>query len=524
MITFTGVSASPGITVGPVERIDHGTTGLHRIVCDPFRERALYDVAVVLAKDELRRLQQHAQGADADILIFQIALLEDESFTNEIGDYIAAGAGGAAAVERAEQIFAGRLNDVDDEYIRERSVDVCDVCRRVVNILDGRPRRRLHLTRPSILVAEQFFPSDLFSIDRRMVLGLASDQDSTTSHAAIMARNMGLPAVVQLGNGVSRMAAGERAVLDAETGVFIVKPTVAHVAEVDFKMALRRLQGTEPDPVATMPCLTRDGTGFRLYTSAGFARTEDVRAGMQVGSAGVGLLRTEAVMVEAIGEQEQYQGLQALMEATGGAALVVRSCDADADNGAPWVKEVRERMGGHRLYLPQIRAVLRAAAEGPLNLMIPMVRDTEDWDACMAEIQSCVEELKRSGVPHCTKPVVGAVIELPSAALLAEELMQHGAQFLAVDLNDLTRYTCGTERETYTADYRVDAPAVRRLVGQALRAAQGAGGSLYICGLTVAEVPYMPAYLKLGVRSFCIEPSGLLKLKKLLMEQDLREQ
>ena len=141
MYTFTGVSASAGIAIGPVEQIDHGTAGLHRIVCDPFRERALYDVAVVLAKDELRRLSQRAKGPDADILLFQIALLEDESFTNEIGDYIAAGAGGAAAVERAEQIFAGRLNNVDDEYIRERSVDVCDACRRVVDILDGRPRR-----------------------------------------------------------------------------------------------------------------------------------------------------------------------------------------------------------------------------------------------------------------------------------------------------------------------------------------------------------------------------------------------
>ena len=185
MHTYTGVPASTGIVVGPVEQIDHGTTGLHRIVCDPFRERALYDVAVVLAKDELRRLSQRAKGPDADILLFQIALLEDESFTNEIGDYIAAGAGGAAAVERAEQIFAGRLKNVDDEYIRERSVDVCDVCRRVVDILDGRPRRRLHLKRPSILVADRFFPSDLFSLDRRMVLGLASARAVLGRHDAL---------------------------------------------------------------------------------------------------------------------------------------------------------------------------------------------------------------------------------------------------------------------------------------------------------------------------------------------------
>ena len=141
MAVLKGIKVSSGVAVGPVVRLDRGIVGLHRIVSDPFRERALYEAAIVLAKDELRRLQQHSQGADADILMFQIALLEDESFTNEIGDYIAAGAGSAAAVERAEKIFAARLNNVDNEYIRQRSVDVRDACRRVVDILDGRPRQ-----------------------------------------------------------------------------------------------------------------------------------------------------------------------------------------------------------------------------------------------------------------------------------------------------------------------------------------------------------------------------------------------
>ena len=265
MHTYTGVPASPGIVAGPVEQIDHGTTGLHRIVCDPFRERALYDVAVVLAKDELRRLSQRAKGPDADILLFQIALLEDESFTNEIGDYIAAGAGGAAAVERAEQIFANRLKNVDDEYIQERSVDVCDVCRRVVDILDGRPRRRLHLKRPSILVADRFFPSDLFSLDRRMVLGLASDKDSTVSHAAIMARSMGIPAVVQLGEGASAMAAGRRAILDADSGTLVVEPDGAQIAQADCKIALSRLHGAPPDPADALPDEKRHGVPLNAH-------------------------------------------------------------------------------------------------------------------------------------------------------------------------------------------------------------------------------------------------------------------
>ena len=311
MHTYTGVPASTGIVVGPVEQIDHGTTGLHRIVCDPFRERALYDVAVVLAKDELRRLSQRAKGPDADILLFQIALLEDESFTNEIGDYIAAGAGGAAAVERAEQIFAGRLKNVDDEYIRERSVDVCDVCRRVVDILDGRPRRRLHLKRPSILVADRFFPSDLFSLDRRMVLGLASDQDSTVSHAAIMARSMGIPAVVQLGGGTAAMAVGHRAILDADNGTLIVEPDGVQIAQADCKIALSRLHGQKPDPVAALPCLTKDGTAFRLMPTCNISDSDVPHTR---GAAGIGLVRTETAILYDQSDEVQTTRLRELLK------------------------------------------------------------------------------------------------------------------------------------------------------------------------------------------------------------------
>ena len=199
MRIFTGTIASSGLAVGPVVRIDHGMVGLHRIVSDPHRERALYDAAIVLAKDELMTLQKHAQDQnDADILMFQVALLEDESFTNEIGDYIAAGAGSAAAVERAERIFADRIRNIDDDYLRERSVDVCDACRRVVDILDGRAHMPVQIKTPSILVSDLFYPSDLFALDRSMVLGLVSEKDSVTSHAAIMARSMGIPALCRV--------------------------------------------------------------------------------------------------------------------------------------------------------------------------------------------------------------------------------------------------------------------------------------------------------------------------------------
>ena len=464
MYTFTGVSASPGIVMGPVEQIDHGTAGLHRIVCDPFRERALYDVAVVLAKDELRRLSQRAKGPDADILLFQIALLEDESFTNEIGDYIAAGAGGAAAVERAEQIFAGRLNNVDDEYIRERSVDVCDVCRRVVDILDGRPRRRLHLKRPSILVADRFFPSDLFSLDRRMILGLASNQDSTVSHAAIMARSMGIPAVVQLGDGVAALAAGHLAILDAsagDTGTFIVQPSGTHMAEADCKIAQSRLHGRTPDPVAALLCLTKDGTAFRLLAATNASSEPDEP--LPQGAAGIGLLRTESVILDDLSEDAQFERIKEKLQCSDGAMIAVRTCDTSADDDSPWTAEITKRLHGHRLFWPQIKALLRAAPYGDLRVLFPMIAGVEDWETCLKEVDNCRDELHRNS-PDVTIPPLGCIVDMPSAALLAGELIEHGAQMLAIDIEDLTRYTLGLVQDATAAANRVDNPAVQRLV------------------------------------------------------------
>lgn len=519
MHIFTGVSASPGVVIGPVEQIDHGTTGLHRIVCDPFRERALYDVAVVLAKDELRRLSQRAKGPDADILLFQIALLEDESFTNEIGDYIAAGAGGAAAVERAEQIFAGRLKNVDDEYIRERSVDVCDVCRRVVDILDGRPRRRLHLKRPSILVADRFFPSDLFSLDRRMVLGLASDQDSTVSHAAIMARSMGIPAVVQLGGGTAAMAVGHRAILDADNGTLIVEPDGAQIAQADCKIALSRLHGQKPDPVAALPCLTKDGTAFRLMPTCNISDSDVPHTR---GAAGIGLVRTETAILYDQSDEVQTTRLRELLKSAEGVPVLLRTCDTRADDDAPWAGETQDRLRGNRLFKPQIRALLRAATDGDLRVVFPMIKDVADWDRCVDEVNTCRDELLAEG--RETGPMMlGCVVDMPSAAVMAGDMMEHGAQLMAVDIEDLTRYTLGLVQNPTAAVNQLTNPAVLRLVSGILEQAQERGAQVYLCGITVAAVDAMPAYLKLGIRTFSAEPAALLPLKKLLMEQELTQ-
>ena len=406
---------------------------------------------------------------------------------------------------------------MDDEYIRERSVDVCDVCRRVVDILDGRPRRRLHLKRPSILVADRFFPSDLFSLDRRMVLGLASDQDSTISHAAIMARSMGIPAVVQLGDGAAAMAVGRRAILDADNGTLVVEPDGAQIARVDCQIALSRLHGQQPDPVAALPCLTKGGTAFRLMQTCNLIDNEVPHT---QGAAGIGIVRSESAILCEQSEQTQTSRLKEYLRSAEGVPVVLRTCDTRADDDAPWSAELQARLGGDRLFKSQIRALLRAAPEGHLRVVFPMIKDAADWDTCLQEVNACRDELQISGV-EIGMPMLGCVIDMPSAALMAADIMDRGAQLMVIDAEDLTRYTLGLVHNPTAAVDQLTNPAVLRLVESVVEQAAARSVPVYVCGITVAAVSAMPEYLKLGVRTFSAEPAALLPLKKLLMEQEV---
>lgn len=522
MQTFRGLPVSDGLTVGPVVRIDRGAVGLHRIVCDPFRERALYEAAIVLAKDELTRLQQHACGQDADILMFQIALLEDDSFTNEIGDYIAAGAGSAAAVERAEQIFAGRLKNVDDDYIRERSVDVCDACRRVVDILDGHPSRRLHLTEPSILAAELFYPSDLFGQPPGMILGLASETDSETSHAAIMARSMGIPAVFHLGKGMAVEAEGHRAVLDSENGELIIDPTAAQVRQVKARREELKNSNALPDPLAAAPCRTRDGTHFSLFASAACTTPEGIHKAVQAGAVGVGLLRTESVVVKELTEAQQLEVYSQCIENRDGKPIAVRTCDWGADDGSQWIYGVQTRVEEEATVMMQLSALMQAAARAPkdtLQVLFPMISGVDAWNARMEQMKRCAESLKQRGVPYRDDMPVGCLIEIPAAALTAGEIIEAGARFLEVDLDDLVQYTCGASRREKPVP--ADNPAVLRLVREVVQAAETHGVPLCLCGITQKDFEKMPVFMRIGVRNFCVETAHLNALKSILIQTEL---
>ena len=535
MQMYQGATASPGLVMGPVRRLQHSGPGLERVVQTPGREQALLNAAVVLAKDELRLLEEAAVGTDKDIFLFQQVMLDDPGLNREIASYIAAGAGAAPAVERAAQLYAGRIEAADDDYIRQRAMDVLDACRRVVNILDGRPRTPLRLETPSILVSEYIYPSDIVSIGRGMLLGVACAEGSEQSHASIIARTMGIPAVVQLGAGFLSQNCAAGAVLDADNGRLILEPD-----EAVRKDAQRRIVGASilKKRLAALgaagPCRTKDGAHVALMASC--SGPEDVELAMQAGAEGVGLLRSEfSIMAGRIpSEEEQYYFYLSCLQAAGGKPVTVRTFDIGADKSVPGLTEdspnpalgmrgLRMSLAHPQMFEEQLCALLRAGARGPLRVAIPMVSCPEDWQRAMHHVEKARRTLRRRGVVFNEEMEFGCMVETPSAALLAGDILAAGCRFLVVGTNDLVQYTYAADRldGRFSDFFSARSPAVRRLVGMVLEAAAGTGAPVCICGVHAGSPNQVVRYARQGVRCFSTEAASLLQVKARLLEEDL---
>ncbi|WP_418668057.1 phosphoenolpyruvate--protein phosphotransferase [Allofournierella sp.] len=534
MQVYKGVSASPGLVMGPIYRIHHSGAGLGRIVELPVREQALFDAAVVLAKDELRQLEEAAEGDDRDIILFQRVMLDDPALNREVQEYIAAGAGSAAAMERAAAICARRIESVDDEYIRQRSADVLDACRRVVNILDGRPRTPVQLEMPSILAGERIFPSDIVSVGRGMILGIAAAEGSVQSHAAIIARTMGIPAVAQLGPAFLNEAPLTRGILDADNGRLVVDPDREAVRAAQRRIVSGGILKKRMSVLRSQPCVTLDGTILSLRANC--SCPEDIEIAMEAGAEGVGLLRSEFMIADGRipGEEEQYYFYISCLQAAGGKPVTVRTFDIGSDktvrgvsepalNPALGMRGIRMSLARPQMFLDQVCALLRAAAKGPLQVMFPMITCAEDWRLTMELVNRAKAQLRQRGVPFKEDTVFGSMIEVPSAALLAPELAAQGCGFFSIGTNDLTQYTYAADRldGRFSGYFAGESTAVHRLIDLTIAAAKQAGLPVCACGVSTSDPGRAVRYARQGVRILSMEASSILPVKAKLLEADL---
>jgi len=444
----------------------------------------------------------------------------------------------AAAFHEVASKYAAALAAVEDDYLRERAADVRDVEQRVLNNLLGVATTTDlgHLTEPVILVAHDLSPGTTALLDRNKVLGFATDVGGRTSHTAIMARKLRIPAVVGLGDVTLRVRTGEYALLDGHGGALIVNPTDGTLFQYGQIRERRAALEQRLRDLREQPAVTLDGT--RLTLAANIDGPEDARAVKESGAEGVGLFRTEFLFLKgapAPDEEQQFAAYRDVAAALAPAPVILRTLDLGGDKlpGDHAHKEenpflgwraIRISLANPAIFRPQLRAVLRASAFGQVRVMFPMISCLEELLAAKAALAECREELLREGVPLGETLETGMMIEVPSAALIAHQLAPQ-VDFFSLGTNDLTQYTVAVDRlnERVAHLHNVTHPAVLRLMQLTVEAAKAHGKWVGVCGEAAGDPAVIPLFVGLGVDELSATPAVIPAAKFLLRRLRLAE-
>lgn len=520
MIERTGIGASPGIAVGPVH--------LHSSSLPDLAARRVEDIDAEVKKlirgeeairQRLMGLQEsHGEDSEeAEVLGAHLLLLEDPEFTGEIRSVIETESLCAeAATQRVTEESAGMLEALDDEYLAARAADVRDVGTQLLRSVLGLPLETWdNLKVPSVLVASDFFPSETATIPPGMALGLCTEEGSPTSHIAVFARGMGLPAVV--GVDLPTLAPGTMLAFDGETGEVYIDPSPEVVDRLRSEKAAQLEARAAADERAHEPAITQ---GTRIEVAANIGSVEDAERAVNLGAEGVGLFRTEFLFLDRtrpISEEEQYEAYRSVFSTFGDHLVVVRTLDVGGDKQVPGIEigeELNPFLGlrGIRLTLArpemmreQLRALLRAGRSGRMGIMAPMVSGRIDLMAFREALAEAEESLVRDGLEFSTHYQVGIMIEVPSAALVASQLAPH-IDFFSIGTNDLTQYTLAVDRTNREVADRADPfdPAVLRLIAQTVAAADTHGRWVGVCGAMAGDLLAVPLLVGLGVTELSV--------------------
>lgn len=535
MRKYQGTVSSGGLAVGTVMLLDHSGTLLHRLPRTKGRERAMLQAAQEQAWRELGLLRERAKGEEKEIFTFQQMLLQDDDLINAVNDLIAQGLPSAAAVEQAAAKVAAEFAAQPSEYMQARKADVIDACRRVVDILDGRSREKLVLSEPAILVSDDFYPSDIVGIGRGMILGLAAAEGSPHSHAAIIARSLGIPMLVGVGAAMLKNSSGLPAVLDGENGTLVLNPSKKLVREVHQRMETLNARRATSRTAQPQICRTRDGTVIELCASAMDSTT--VADAVQGGVSSIGLLRSEFLLNthRLPGERAQAELYRRCVAEARGRRITVRTFDLGADksaglcppaqNPALGLRGIRIGTLRPKLLRDQLCALLRVSVGGNLRVAFPMVTCAEDWNWCMDQLEQAREILRARGTPFDEKMPVGLVVDTPAAAICAEELILHHPDFVLISVSDLTQYTYAADRMNHAVlnFYKPQGRAVSSLIRTVLESAHKYAIPASLCGVGLMSPELCEWFVRLGARSLVLPAGAIPEVQEYLAGTDLRQ-
>jgi len=503
-----------------------------------------FETALIQTRMQILEMQQRIAesiGAkDAAIFDAHLLVVEDRTLIDEVLRKLETDLCNVEWIfQEVATRYAETLNKIDDPYLRERALDIQDVTKRVIRNLQGKaPKTFVPLNEPHILVTHNLTPSDTASIDRANVLGIATDLGSRTSHTAILARSLNIPAIVGLHDITARLETGQQVLLDGNDGWLILDPTpetLAQYAKVESKRARITAQLKE---LRETTSTTRDGR--HIVLSANIELPEDVDAVKANGAEGIGLYRTEFLYLNRTTlptEEEQYRTYRKVAERVSPDPLIVRTFDLGGDKLAPGTVDIGDELNpflGWRairfclenveIFKTQLRAILRASAVGNVKIMFPMISGVDELRRATAVLEECKEELRSSKIDMAERLEVGAMIEIPSAAICASVLAPE-VDFFSIGTNDLIQYALAVDRvnEKIAHLYEPTHPAVLRLLKMISDAAHANKLWVGVCGEMAGDVALIPLLLGLGMDELSAAATLVPRVKRAVQSLTIPE-
>lgn len=535
-----GKGVSKGVAAGPISfyRRASGVIPRHE-VSDTAAELERFRAARETAKEQLAKLYDKAlaeAGEDAAMLFeAHQMMLDDLDFVESIEGMIENDRVNAeAAVSDTGAQFAEMFAAMDDSYMQARAADIRDISARVIGILTGEGESGIVSDVPCIVAADDLAPSETVQLDKSLILGFITSAGSANSHTAILARTMGIPAIISAGDALQPEMEGKYAIIDGQTGEAVIEPDEAERERLLKKQAKEKALKELLDQLKGKPNVTKDGRNVMVYCNIG--SPADIDAVLQNDGGGIGLFRSEFLYLQGSDyptEDEQFEAYKTVAERMGGRRVIIRTLDIGADKQADYFhldKEENPAMGLRAIricltrpevFRTQLRALYRASAYGKIAIMFPMITSVWEVQEIKRICRNIRAELAEEGVPMADRVELGIMIETPAAVMMSAELARE-VDFFSVGTNDLTQYTLAVDRQGVGLDRFFDAhhPAVLRMLRMAAENAHKAGIWIGICGELGADEELIETFLSMGIDELSVSPSAVLPLRSAIRSID----